>query len=296
MDRTAVSVIVTTHGASPELARCLAAICRPTPPDELFVADGADVDTTFDIQRWCPSAVVLHRPGQTVPELRWSAVRVARGEVIVATESRMEPGAGWWQQLADAHRRWPRARTIGGTVECAAGASAMDRGLYLSEYAAFAPGSTAGEVDAVSSGNLSYKRAALEESRDLLDRGVWDTVLLERWRGAAGAIRLEPIAIAFLNGMSVWQASAMRVDYGRAYAAERVRRDKPWRRAAFAAGAVGLPLLLTVRALASAARTRSSALTPGGAVWLLVFNTLWAAGEFAGYLAGDARRKARPRP
>ena len=290
MPEPTVSVVVTAHGASPELARCVRAIHGARPPDELFVADGGDADPTAQLARECPQVVVLHRPGLSVPALRWTAARMATGDIIATTEARMEPALGWWRALADAHERWPAARVIGGLVGLSEDASACDRGLYLSEYVEFAPGASLGDARSLSSGNLSYKRDALLAERDILDRGVWDTVLHQRWTKTEGAMRLERAEVVFLNGMSSRTARTMRFTYGRSYAVERVRGAAPWRRALFGAGALVLPLLLTWRAIGAALRHRSPALTPAAVVWLLWFNTCWAAGEMAGYLVGDARR------
>ena len=284
-----VSVIVTAHGASPELLRCVRAIHGGRPPDELFVANGGDADPTSQLVREYPQATVLHRPGLSLPALRWTAARMATGDIIATTEARMEPTNNWWRELADAHGRWPAARVIGGLVGLADAATAFDRGLYLSEYVEFAPGASIGAARSLSSGNLSYKRDALLAESDILDRGVWDTVLHQRWTKVEGAMRLEPAEIVFLNGMTSRSARTMRFTYGRVYAAERVRGAAPWRRALFGAGALVLPLLLTWRAIRAAIRYRSPALTPAAVVWLLWFNNCWAAGEMAGYLLGDAR-------
>lgn len=285
-----VSVIVTSQGPSAELIRCVQAIHGGRPPAELFVADGGDADPTTQLARECPQAVVLHRPGFSLPALRWAAARIATGDIIATTEGRMEPTHAWWRALAEAHGRWPTARVIGGLVGLPENATAFDRGLYLSEYVEFAPGASAGEARSLSSGNLSYKRDLLLAESDILDRGLWDTVLHERWADSAGAMRLEPATVVFLNGMSSRSARSMRFTNGRAYAAERMRGAAPWRRALYGVGSLVLPLLLTWRAIRAALRYRSPALTPAAVGWLLWFNICWAAGEMAGYLLGDAAR------
>lgn len=290
MPDTRVSVVVTAHGGLPEQFRCLGAICGSDAPHEVILADGGDADPTLAIQAAFPRVTVLHAPGYTVPQLRWAAAHRATGSVIVATEARMLPGGGWWRIFAEAHGRWPDARVVGGVVSIAGDASDFDRGLYLSEYVAFAPGVALGPASTLSSGNLSYARAALLTEGDLLDRGAWDHALFERWRGQAGAIRQDRAEVVFINGMRVHQARAMRYGFGRAYAADRVRQQPMWRRALLGVAALGLPLLLTARALAAARRYRSPALTLGGVAWLVLFNLDWSAGEVAGYLAGDEPR------
>ncbi len=286
--------MVTAHGGLPEQFRCLGAICASAPPHEVILADGGDTDPTLTIQAAFPAVTVLHAPGHTVPQLRWAAARRATGAIVVVTEARMVPVQGWWRAFADAHARWPSARVVGGVVSIAVDASDFDRGLYLSEYVAFAPGVAMGEASMLSSGNLSYTRAALLAECDLLDRGAWDHALFARWRGAAGAIRQDRAEVVFINGMSVEQARTMRSTFGRAYAADRASRKPAWWRALLGVAAAALPALLTARAVAAARRYRSPALTLGAVAWLVAFNVDWAAGEAVGYLTGRARRREAP--
>lgn len=287
MDVPRVSVVVTAHGGLPEQFRCLGAICAPAAPHEVILADGGETDPTRTIQAAFPQVTVLHAPGHTVPQLRWAAARRATGSIVVATEARMMPADAWWRSFAEVHTTFPEARVVGGVVSIAGDASDFDRGLYLSEYVAFAPGVATGPAPVLSSGNLSYARSALVAEADLLDRGAWDLALFERWREHRGAIRQGPAEVVFINGMRVSQARTMRYTFGRAYAADRVKdRSLGWR-AVLGVGALALPLLLTVRALRAARRYRSPALTLGAVAWLVLFNLDWAAGELVGYLAGD---------
>lgn len=284
--------MVTADGGLPEQFRCLAAICAPDLPHEVILADGGDTDPTRTIQAAFPAVTVLYAPGHTVPQLRWAAARRATGAIVAVTEARMVPVPGWWRTFAEAHARWPSARVVGGVVSVSGDASDFDRGLYLSEYVAFAPAVAMGEASMLSSGNLSYTRAALLAEGDLLDRGAWDHALFERWRGMAGSIRQDRAEVVFINGMRVEQARTMRYAFGRAYAANRVRQWPVWRRALLGVAAMALPVLLTVRALTAARRYRSPALTLGGLAWLVAFNLDWSAGEIAGYLTGhDGRRR-----
>jgi hypothetical protein len=285
-----VSVIVTSDGISPELLRCLRAIQRDERPDELFVADGSDRSIATALASSIDAVTVVHCPGESLPARRWRAARLVTGEVIVTTEARMEPSRGWWQHLAAAHQRWTDARVIGGTVSPAASASGFDRGLYMSEYVAFAPGGELGQVAALSSGNLSYKTADLLAESDILDRGLWDTVLHERWTATRGLMRIEAVDVVFLNGMSRADARDMRLTLGRAYAAERSRAWPVWRRLAFGVGSAALPALLTMRAIGAASARRRDLLSLGSVAWLVWFNICWAVGEAAGYVFGDAER------
>jgi hypothetical protein len=231
---------------------------------------------------------VIHVPRRlTVPALRWSAVPHTRGDLIAAIEGRSVPSDTWCADLVAAHARAPQAPAVGGPVELAPGASAFDWGLYFSEFAAFAPPLPEGPAPQLSGANLSYKRAALEGSRDLMDQGLWEAALHERWRSRGEPLWISPARVVFHNGMTRSDAIRMRFHYGRSYAADRFagRRGPA---VAYALLAPALPALITWRAARHAARAGLTSRFVAGLPWLLVLNTAWAAGEMTGYLLGRA--------
>jgi hypothetical protein len=164
------------------------------------------------------------------------------------------------------------------------GAAAFDWGLYFSEFAAFAPPLPEGPSPQLSGANLSYKRAALDGSRDLMDQGFWEAALHERWRSRGEPLWLSRAAVVFHNGMTRADAIRMRFQYGRSYAADRFRGRAM--AAAYACLCPLLPALLTARAARHAARAGLVARFAAGLPWLAVLNTAWACGEMAGYLLG----------
>jgi hypothetical protein len=229
---------------------------------------------------------VLHVPQRlTVPALRWSAVPMARGDVVAAIEGRSVPSPGWCQELLAAHARWPAAPAIGGPVELRPAATTFDWALYFSEFAAFAPPLATGPSPQLSGANLSYKRAALAECQDLMNEGQWEAALHERWRRQGRELRLCDARVVFHNGMTRTDAMRMRFQYGRSYAADRFGGR---RAAAFAYAALAplLPALITARAAGHAARAGLVPRFVMSLPWLLALNTAWAAGEMAGYSFG----------
>jgi hypothetical protein len=162
--------------------------------------------------------------------------------------------------------------------------------LYFAEYGAFTPPVEEGEVKQLSGANLSYKRSALERSRDLLEAGVWEAALHERWLTNGEPLWLCRATLIFQGGMPADDALAMRFHYARSYAAGRFRSSSVVRRAIYAAGTVLLPLLMLWRtareAHAKGRDRRFWRVMP----WTLLLDTAWSAGEAVGYLAGAARR------
>ena len=280
-----VSAVVTSYGDPALVHRCLAALVDQS-PCEIIVADGSAQDPSAWIARAFPGVTVLHLPGRTVPELRWAGAREARGSIIAATESWMQPAPGWCAALAGAHALWPDAPVIGGDVALEPGATSLGAGFYLCEYVAFAPPAAPGTVRALSSANLSYKRDALLAEKDVLDAGLWEIVLHERWQQQGRSLRMLPATVVFRNGLSARGALSMRFRHARAYAAGRFAPPARIRRALYAAGCPLLPVVLTWRVVRDAAAHGHVAALGQSFGWILLLNASWALGECAGYICG----------
>src|SRR5207245_9536237 len=134
-----------------------------------------------------------------------------------------------------------------------------DWGLFFSEFGAFAPPLADRDVRQLSGANLSYKRSALDGSRDLLDAGAWETLLHERWVREGRRLWIRSgAAIVFHNGMRKADALRMRFHYGRSYAAARFPSNRRLARFVYGAGSLLLPVVLTWRtARAAIARRRT---------------------------------------
>jgi len=253
------------------------------------VADCSPDDPTADLQARFPGVRVMHVAAKlTVPALRWRAVPFTRGDLVAAIEGRSVPSDTWCADLLAAHARVPEAPAIGGPVALKPGATAFDWGLYFSEFAAFAPPLPEGPSPQLSGANLSYKRAALDGSRDLMDAGLWEAALHERWRSRGEPLWLSRAAVVFHNGMTRADAIRMRFHYGRSYAADRFRGRPRAMRFAYAWLCPLLPALLTWRAARHAARAGLAGHFLAGLPWLVALDTVWACGEMAGYLLGRA--------
>ena len=280
-----LSVIVTSCDSPDLLARCLEALVAQEEVGEIVVADGSTRDPTAAIQERFPRVRVLHFDTPGVPDLRWRALRHTTGDLVAATEARCTPAPDWCRILTQAHRDHPHVPAIGGAVTLRSGASTFDWGVYLSEYALFAPPVDEGGSPQLSSANLSYKRRALDAERDLLEAGYWEAAIHDRWLRAGRALHLSSAVVIFQNGMSAGDALRMRFHTARSYAAERLRHD-PLRRLVYT---VGSPLLVIVATWRIARLTRRKRLTRQfwrAFGWIVVLNIAWSAGELVGYVAG----------
>ena len=282
-----LSVIVTSPETSDILRACLTSLVAQEAAREIVVADCSREDPTERLRAEFPGVRVLHfADKRTVPELRWAALAQTRGSLVAATESRSVPHRDWCAALVGAHQRAPDAPAIGGAIGLKTEASLMDWGLYLSEYARFAPPLPESAAREISGANLSYKRHALDACRDQLDAGVWEIFIHQRWLAQGKRLGQSPATVVFHNGLPFLAAIAMRVRYGRSYAADRCATVSKGGRLWYALGSPVLPLLLTWRLARTAQGKRLALEFFRSLPWSLAFNVAWSCGEFVGYVRG----------
>ena len=218
--------------------------------------------------------------------MRREALRLAGGEIIAMTEARLVPSPGWAAALLEAHAIHPQTPAVGGPIDSAP-ASVFDDAVYLCEYGLHMPPAADGEAEELSGANLSYKRWALDLCRDLVEAGAWEPFLHQRLRQSGYRLRRAGWAsVRYYNSLSAARFIRQRFHYGRWFAAARVAATGIWKKLLFAAFCPLLPALLTFRLGRVAAVRRQ-----GGGFWralplILVFQAVWATGEFCGYLLG----------
>ena len=287
-----LSVIITSYQTPQSLERCLYSLTLQKEAEEIVVSDCSPVNPAIDLGPRFPTVRFLHCPvKRTVPELRWAALRETSGDLVAAMEARCIPSATWCAELAAAHKAHPDVPVAGGPVSMVPGGSLRDLAIYLCEYGAFAPPVAEGASPQLSGANLCYKRRALLECEDLLDAGVWEALMHERWLAQGRQMWLCGAAIAFENTMPLADTFRQRFHYGWSFASERMAGRSRAGALLRAATAPLIPVALIGRLIQSA---RQKGLVPKVARafgWILVFQTVWAAGECAGYLLGAPRER-----
>ena len=290
--RPRLSVVVTSYNSPAVLRLCLESLSGQPDIEEIVVSDCSPSDPALELSRDFPQVRFLHSPARKrVPELRWEALTHISGEIVGALESRCVPVKDWARRILDEHFAYPDAPAAGGPVAPGPITSAFDWGLYFCEYGSFAPPASTGRAPTLSGANLSYKRSALEENRDLLDAGAWETFLHERWRRQGRELRLCEAEIAFHNTMPPGVALRQRYHYGRGYAAERSLYQAGAMRLVYAVLSPLLPLVFTLRMARQAFSKGLGGRFLYALPWVLALNAAWSAGEAAGYVFG-----ADPRP
>ena len=278
-----LSVIVTSYNSPETLLECLSSLVKQPAAGEIVVAD-CSPELPAELQSRFPNIRLLHFPERTrVPRMRWTALRETRGEIVAAVEARCVPSENWCQILVDAHQKHPEAPAIGGPVSLRPD-SAISEGLYFAEYGLYAPPLTEGPAHEISGANLSYKRRFLNDSRDLLDAGHWETHLHLRWVAAGHMLWMSQAAVRFQNSMQPGTILRQRFHYGRGYGAARFTASGP--RLLHAAMTPLLPCVLTLRLARSAFAKGMGRRFLRAVGWTFLFESAWSLGEAIGYLFG----------
>lgn len=300
--RPPLSVIVTIVGGSCALQRCLTALesqCR---------ALSADVLVPFD--PWCVGVEALQdRFGDVrfipIPQedlertyltetrthgwydlRRAVGLRHARGDIVAMTEDHAVPAGDWCERILEAHAE--SCAVIGGPID-----NGIDRplnwALYYCDFGRYGRPLIARDTAYVSDVNISYKRSALEATRDIWHDRYQETTLHWALAARGETMRLDPRPVVFQHRppIGIGAALAERIEWGRVFAETRAARLSFVKRLLYALGAPLLPGLLAVRALRHMLRQKRALpviirILP---LVLLLLNC-WSIGEMIGYLVG----------
>jgi hypothetical protein len=149
-------------------------------------------------------------------------------------------------------------------------------------------------LDDLPGDNCSYKREALDQVRNLVTDGFWETFIHYDMRSRGHKLLSDPLpVVTYRGGISGWTFFRRRYAHGRYFSARRGRDFTPAQRLMRAAAFPVVPLLLLKRITGRVwrnGRHRSKFI----AVLPLVFCFLlaWAAGEGLGYVTGPTGIRA----
>jgi Glycosyl transferase family 2 len=293
-----LSVVVVLLEGPAKLERCLVALGRQNGVTgvEVIVPWEARWGDSRDMAARFPAVKFLRVAGSgTYAELRAAGIREARGAIVAITEDHCVPQPDWCAEIVSAHKSVPCA-AIGGAVEKLSPDTALDWAFYLADYLRYMNPVTDGPAHELTDCNVSYKRAALETIRD-----VWSTEFHEpAVHGALDArgdgLWLSARIVVQQQRSLSWKAAIRdRYAFGRLFGSTRVSRQPASRRMLYAASSFLLPALLLVRAaghIRRKGRCRGEFLRALPA--MAVICTVWAWGEFAGYVTGTPEASLLP--
>lgn len=282
-----LSVVVTSYEALRSLSQCLESLTAQPEASQILVVDCSAEDPAPLLRERFPRVEFLHFDEvKTMPELRWIALERLTGDVIGAIEARSIPAPDWCEKMLAAHAAHPDADAVGGPVAHAEGVCASQAAMYFAEYSGYAP-DLRGLPDALTEANFTFKRSAALRHREFLQSGEWEHFLRDRLE-----VRLSDAVVEFRHdGLSRRKMCGQRFHYGRNYAAARAEREGRSKALFYAAASPVLPAVLTCRGWRSTRGKPAGSEFPRALPWLLLLNSLWAAGEAIGYLAGATAKK-----
>jgi GT2 family glycosyltransferase len=296
------SVLVTIVDGGEQLRRCLRALAPQagSPAVEVLipcddtVGDLAALREEFPGFRFLPLGRLPTRrttgspAGQheLIDQRRAAALAASTGDIVALLEDRGVPRPEWVAVLLDLHARLPHP-AIGGAIDWA-GQGPLSWAVYACDFGRSRSTQSEGPREFLSSCNLSYKRPALEATRQLWRERYHETQVHEWLRREGGVLWFAPTALVeqARSGLRLAPLLAERFAWGRRYAVTRVDRASGLERSIRAITAIVLPAVLYLRILLRHARE-----APGRLVWatpaLLLLLVAWSLGEGAGYLTGE---------
>lgn len=287
-----LSIVVAAWNGPRSLERCLASLGDEAraPDTEVIAATNFDGGVGTLLHARFPHVRHVATPrGTTVPVLRTAGIRCAAGEIVALTEDHCTFDPRWCEEIKKAHNL-PYA-AIGGPVENAGGASALDWAVYFYDYGTFMLPGRAGIVKSLSGANVSYKRAVLEQVESGFRDGFFESFTHVDIARLGYPLYFVPSAIVYHHksyrlGTAVTQCYHL----SRGYAAKRVSNAPAVRRGAFVAASILLPLVLLERVVVRTVRKGSHVREMVRSLpYLSLLLSCWSWGEFCGYIAGAGR-------
>ncbi len=290
-----LSVILVPLSGGMNLDRALEALRQQSssPTMEIIVPHDERMGKVSPVD--CESHLVriLRVPGPaSYAGLRAAGVRASRGRIIAITEDQCIPPPRWCANIVAAHRESHAA--IGGPVEKQRPDSLLGWAIYLREFIGYIPPLKEGPSASLTDCNVSYKRAALEQVRDVWADAFHEPEVHAALRNGGEALWLSPALLTYQQrSLGLLPALAERYEFGRLYGSLRAGAISTGKRLLLTMGSIFLPAVLLARVIFVVVRKRRYLGACLAALpYLALFAAIWSWGEFLGYLTA---RPAAPR-
>ncbi len=284
-----VTVAVVGICSAAHLRRCLEALAAQegAPEFDVVVAYDPHVPDVPALQADFPDVRLVANEGQRNPlELASLAIGTAEGDVILLTEDHCIPRADWVRTMVAAQR--PGRAVVGGRVEVRPGASATDWAFYFVDFFRYAAPVQEGPSPTLTVCNVSYKKAELEQVRDVWETYFHETAINDTLRQRFGDLWLVPDSeVSMRRNVTFADAIYERYAFGRLFGCTRIGFCSPGRRLYYAVFAPLLPVILMGRMASKALRSPRLARSFLRALFPLTTMVLWWSwGEWLGYVTG----------
>jgi hypothetical protein len=290
-DTSALSVVVASFRERAVLDACLASLqtqCTAAGA-ELIVARADSPERLDAIRAAFPDVLfVAAPPGTDIPRLRGAGLGAARGELALLTEDHCVADASWVATMS--RHATGDADVVGGSMDNARRARALDWGAFFAEYGFFSAMShiEGAPLPLITGANVAYSRRVLPDVVAWTTAGAWENVVHDRLREAGTATVFEPLGRVAQNLEYQFSTFALdRYQHGHDYARVRLAENPSMNRWTRLPATFLLPPLLTWRVARTAVGSFSRATAFARALpFTLAFFTAWAVGEAVGYLRG----------
>ncbi|HEX6314198.1 MAG TPA: Gfo/Idh/MocA family oxidoreductase [Gemmatimonadaceae bacterium] len=295
-----LSVVALAFGGG--LEQCLTALESQTSalgaevivPHDSTLADAGRLRDAF------PGVRFVELPGTRPPaELRAAGAALATGDVIAFLEGHCRPAPDWCARVMASHAS-PHA-AVGGPIEKGlpdegGDDTALNWSVYLADYSRYMLPLPEGATHALSDCNVSYKRTALEATREHWVAEFHENVVNEALRRAGHTMWFDPRMTVFeQRQLSVGAALRDRFSFGRLFGSTRVPGVGLPKRLVMSAAAMVMPPLLVARVAGNLRRRgRHQGQLLRCLPSLAMISAAWMAGEAVGYLTGTAGRSLKP--
>jgi glycosyltransferase involved in cell wall biosynthesis len=289
MSSPALSVVIASVNGLPYLERCLESLERQAPDTEVIVADWTDVDTRRTVcERWPAVRLLSFDEPMAVPELRAAWIAAARAPYVAVIEDHCVVRDGWARRLVDAHRNGHPV--VGGPIRNGETRRLRDWAAFFCEYSEYMEPGPTGPVPTLVGMNVSYDRHAIEAMEDLLRAGRWETWLHPRLQTSGFELYSDGEAgLDHVKDFGFREFLSQRWHYARSHAGM-LNPQLGRRRIVYILGSPALVPLLYARIARSVMRKRAHRLRfLAASPLVLVYLSVWAAGEALGYAFGGGR-------
>jgi hypothetical protein len=301
-----LSVVVAIVDGGAVLERCLDALAAQIDPPELEVIVPFD-DTVavpkrnvrfLDMGRLETEADPRSHSGkhELIDRRRAHGLAAANGDVVALLEDRGLPTPGWARAVVRLHRELPHA-VIGGAVEFAA-EGLRNWAVYFCEFSRYQRPFAPGPARWITDVNVTYKRRALEQTRELWRERYHETIVHWALLESGETLFLTPELVVeeVRNSGDMIDLLEERVHWGRLFAYTRVQASGPLTRIAYLGASPLIPTVMFLRQarLQVEKRTHLAQFLAASPV-VAALLACWGVGECIGYLTGkpSARRSVR---
>jgi len=296
MNAPHISVVMATKNPGQQLYPCLDSLRDQDQSitAEIIVADASTDDSEQIIRARYPDVRVLHfDASMDSPQLIREALRQARGQIIAVTDAYCRFPPHWLANLQRAHEM--DYAVIGGAVENGNSDGLLNWACFFADYGAFMLPAPRRVTSVLAGNHVTYKKWLIELKFDSMREGFWKVFFHQDLQREGVRFLFDPSLVVYFTRHDTFLNFCRRYfRNARIFAALRCKRISSASRFLRLITAPALPAVLFYRRLIGL-RTKGHRVRFLLSVPLLaLFVTVWAVGEFAGYLLGPGRVLTEP--